>query len=87
MQWIQKSWGKQLEQGNAPFRFAPAAGTDFFRPYGWRETTFRATGEEARRLHREMKRAWLWRLMSVFMPKNRRDAYRRMAGQVLLERV
>jgi methyltransferase (TIGR00027 family) len=32
MQW---TMGKQLGEGGAPFRFGPAAGVDFFQPYGW----------------------------------------------------
>ena len=87
MQWIQRDWGKQLEQGNAPFRFAPANGTDFFKPHGWREVVFRSTGEEARRLHREMPGAWIWKIMAMFMSSRKQNEYRRMSGQVLLDRV
>jgi methyltransferase (TIGR00027 family) len=86
MQWIQKSWGSTLERGNAPFKFAPDEGTDFFKPLGWREAEFRSTGEEARRLNREMSGAWLWRLLSAFYPADRKAEMKRLAGQVLLER-
>ncbi len=84
---IERSWGSALEKGNAPMRFFPVEGTDFFRPLGWREVAFRSTGEESRRLHREMKGAWLWRILGLMMSKERRAAYQRMSGQVLLERV
>jgi methyltransferase (TIGR00027 family) len=87
LQWIQKDWGKALEQGNAPFRFAPASSSEFFKPFGWRELAFRPMGEEARRLHREMPRAWVWRFMSLFMSNERKNEYRRMSGLVALERV
>ena len=52
---MKRSWGKSVEKGNAPFKFAPPEGTDFFRKHGWREVEFRSGMEEARRLHREMK--------------------------------
>ncbi|HVE79967.1 MAG TPA: SAM-dependent methyltransferase, partial [Gemmatimonadaceae bacterium] len=42
-----KMWGKALSAGNAPFRFAPAEGPDFFRPLGWREAGFHSTFEAA----------------------------------------
>jgi methyltransferase (TIGR00027 family) len=86
MQWIQKTWGSQLQRGNAPFQFAPEEGTKFFEPLGWREVEFRSTGEEARRLKREVRNAWLWRLIIAFYSAKRKAEMRRLAGQVLLER-
>jgi methyltransferase (TIGR00027 family) len=86
MQWIRKSWGSTLERGNAPFKFAPEEGTDFFKPLGWRETEFRSTGEEARRLKREMQRAWIWRLIVAFYSAEKKADMKRMSGQVLFER-
>lgn len=85
--WMAKSWGKSVQQGNAPFLFGPAEGTRFFEPFGWRESEFRSAAEEARRLNRQMRGMWVWRLMGLFMSKARRAEMRRMAGQVLLERV
>jgi methyltransferase (TIGR00027 family) len=76
----------QLEQGNAPFRFAPAEGTAFFRPFGWREAEYRSQLEEGHRLGREMRFMWFWRLLARFAPQERREAFRRMMGFVLLER-
>jgi methyltransferase (TIGR00027 family) len=81
------SWGKVTARGGAPFRFAPAAGTAFFEPHGWREREFRSTGDEARRLRREMKFAWVWRLMARLRSADVREQYRRMSGLVLLERI
>jgi methyltransferase (TIGR00027 family) len=37
---MQRSWGRALEKGNAPFKFAPAEGAEFFRRFGWREEEF-----------------------------------------------
>jgi len=84
---MSRTWGKSLAEGGAPFKFAPAEGTDFFRPYGWREAQYRSTWEEARRLNRTMKGAWLWNLIGRLMPKSKRDEFRRFSGYVLLERV
>jgi methyltransferase (TIGR00027 family) len=80
-------WGKVTARGGAPFRFAPAAGTAFFEPHGWREREFRSTGEEARRLRREMKFAWLWRFMARFRSRETQEQFRRMSGLVLLQRI
>lgn len=84
---MSRTWGKSVAAGGAPFKFAPAEGTDFFRPYGWREAQYRATWEEAKRLNRTMKGAWLWDLMGRLMPKEKREKFRRFSGYVLLERI
>jgi methyltransferase (TIGR00027 family) len=83
---MQKSWGKNVAAGNAPFQFAPAEGTKFFERFGWREAEFRSGMEEARRLDREMKGMWFWRLIGGLYPKRIREEFRRMNGYVLLER-
>jgi methyltransferase (TIGR00027 family) len=83
---MNRTWGKSLTRGNASFRFAPVEGTAFFRPFGWREARFRSSMEEAHRLHREMRMAWLWRFIARLSPERRRDEFRRMSGIVLLER-
>jgi methyltransferase (TIGR00027 family) len=51
--------------GTAPMHFGPAEGAGFFRPYGWNAVEERSMLEEGRRLHREMRLAWLWRLLWV----------------------
>jgi methyltransferase (TIGR00027 family) len=83
---LERHWGTALHAGNAPFRFGPAEGTGFFAPFGWREVSFRSALEEAHRLHREMRLAWLWRLMARLSPKKQREEFRRMSGYMLLER-
>jgi methyltransferase (TIGR00027 family) len=83
---LERHWGSALHAGRAPFRFGPAEGTAFFAPFGWREVSFRSSLEEAHRLHREMRFAWLWRLMARVSPEKQREEYRRMSGCVLLER-
>jgi methyltransferase (TIGR00027 family) len=84
---LARSWGKTLEKGNAPFKFAPPNGTDFFRDLGWREVSYRSAMEEAQRIDREMPMMWLWRLLGRISSPERREGARRMSGFVLLERV
>ena len=81
------TWGKNLADAGAPFKFAPAEGTEFFRPYGWREAQYRAVWEEAQRLNRTMKGAWIWNLIGRLMSKEKREKMRRFSGYVLLERI
>jgi methyltransferase (TIGR00027 family) len=84
---MSRTWGQSLAAGGAPFKFAPAEGTDFFRPYGWREAQYRSTWEEAKRLNRRMKGAWIWELIGRLMPKSKQEEFRRFSGYVVLERV
>jgi methyltransferase (TIGR00027 family) len=86
LQMMSKTWGRFLAAGNAPFRFAPAEGTRFFEAHGWREAEFRSTWEESHRLKREMRFAWLWRLIGRLAPKRRQEEWRRFSGIVLLKR-
>ena len=83
---MSQTWGKTLEASGAPFLFAPAEGTEFFRSSGWHEAVFRSTWEEAQRLKRTMKGAWLWNLIGRLYPKRIREGIRRFSGYVLLER-
>ncbi len=86
LEMLRKKWQPQLAAANAPFVFAPAAGTKFFEPFGWREAEFHSMWEEALRLKRAMRGAWLWSFLGRLMPKARRETFRRMSGIVLLER-
>jgi len=83
---MSRTWGKNVAAGGAPFRFAPEEGTEFFGPYGWREAVFRSTWEEAQRLKRTMKGAWIWNLLSKLSTKKGKERLRRFSGYVLLER-
>jgi methyltransferase (TIGR00027 family) len=83
---LAKSWGRKLEEGNAPFRFAPAEGTQFFAPHGWGEAEYRSMWFESLRLKRTMPLAWLWSLVARFYSKKKREEFRRFSGIVLLQR-
>lgn len=78
-----RTWGKSVAQG-APFRFAPAEGTAFFAPSGWREAEFRSMWDESLRLKRSMPLARFWNFVGKLYPKKTREAMRRMSGIVLL---
>src|SRR5437016_6689366 len=82
---MEQTWGRAVAAGNAPFQFAPAEGTGFFGPYGWREAEYRSTWDESLRLKRSMRFARLWSLVGRFAPKKRRAAWRRFSGIVLRE--
>ena len=79
--------GKHVSAANAPFRFAPAEGTAFFEPAGWKEREFRSTIEEAFRLHRTMKMAWIFRILGSLQSAAKKEEIRRMGGMVLLDRL
>ena len=83
---MEKTWGRAVAAGNAPFQFAPVEGSQFFRAQGWQEVEFRSMWEESLRLRRSMRLAWLWNLIARLYPKSKREEFRRMSGIVLLER-
>jgi len=86
VQQVARQWNKRLTAAGAPFQFAPEEGTKFFEPAGWRESEFRSMWLEAKRLKREMPMAWLWNILGVFMPKEKRRAFERMSAIIRLER-
>jgi O-methyltransferase involved in polyketide biosynthesis len=83
---MHRSWGGAVQQGNAPFRFAPAEGTAFFEPTGWREREWRGTMDEALRLKRTFPFARFWLLIGKLMSKRRQEEAKRFSGVVLMER-
>ncbi|MDB4916276.1 MAG: methyltransferase [Gemmatimonadetes bacterium] len=84
---MERSWKKALEEGNAPFKFSPVDSAAFFAPLGWREIVFKSAMVEARRLKREMRMMWLWRIIgSVTMSAAKKKELERISGVILLER-
>ena len=87
---LERSWGKTLEKGNAPFQFGPGEGTKFFEPFGWREKEYRGSMDEAQRLNREMPGMWFWRFLGRLGTAKKRAEnavlWRRMSGYVTLDR-
>jgi methyltransferase (TIGR00027 family) len=83
---MERTWGRAVAAGNAPFQFAPAEGSRFFEAHGWREAQFRSMWDESLRLNRSMRFAKLWNVIGKLYPKSKREEFRRMSGIVLLER-
>ncbi len=83
---LSKTWQPHLAAGNAPMQFAPAGGSGFFAPLGWREAEFRSVWEESLRLGRSVPGAKLWNLLLRLRSKQGRESVRRMSSIVLLER-
>ena len=83
---MEKTWGRAVAAGNAPFQFAPAEGPRFFEAHGWREREFRSMWDESLRLNRSMRFARVWNVIAKLYPKSKREEFRRMSGIVLLER-
>jgi methyltransferase (TIGR00027 family) len=83
---LRRRWSKSLAAGNATLQFAPSEGPRFFEPFGWREIEFRSTWDEAHRLRRQMRLAWLWRLLARLSSEEKRRELSRMGGIVVLER-
>jgi methyltransferase (TIGR00027 family) len=84
-QFLSRTWGNQLRAGNAPMLFFPEEGTAFFAPAGWDEAEYRPIFDEALRLRRAPRLAWVWRLLALFASKKRREQFKRFSGIVLLE--
>jgi methyltransferase (TIGR00027 family) len=83
---LKRAFREAMTDARARMQFAPEAGTEFFREFGWNEAEFRSTWEDARRLRREMPMAWLFRLLARLASAQRREVFRRMGASVLLER-
>lgn len=82
---VQMRYGKYLAAGNARMQFAPKKGTEFFHQYSWKVAESHSVWEEAHRLNREIRLAWLLRLLAFFSRKYRESFYK-MTSIVLLER-
>jgi methyltransferase (TIGR00027 family) len=85
LMWMRKSWQKKAQMGTAEFKFAPDGGTGWFDAHGWTEERFVSAMDAARRLKREMKGMWFWRLVGMLYPKKQREAMKRFSGYVLLK--
>src|SRR5262245_51803294 len=86
LRFMEKRWKGPKGLQNAPFKFAPAEGTKFFEPHGWREREYRSTMLEARRLNRLPPFAWVWAIMGLFASAEKKEQWKRFSGQVLMER-
>jgi methyltransferase (TIGR00027 family) len=74
---------------NAPFKFKPKDWFGFFQEHGWRPREIRYFEEEANRLKRPirlpLRLTLIFRLRLLLSSKERREAFKKLAGYVLLE--
>ena len=83
-QLIVREMGKPLEQADAPLKFGPEEGPDFFKPYGWRLIEAHSMFHTAGRLKR------LPLLFSIFYHLHKSEAFqakRPWSGACLFEKV
>ena len=81
---MQKRMGKSFEQADAPLKFAPAEGPDFFKAHGWQAREVRSMFHTAGSLKR------LPLMLSFFYRLQKSDAFqakRPWSGACLLENV
>jgi methyltransferase (TIGR00027 family) len=83
---MRRSHGRQMEQANAQFLFAPAENTAFFAPHGWKELEWRGSWQEALRLKRLPWMYQLFRPLGLIQSRKRREEWNRFAGCALMER-
>ncbi len=81
----QTKYSKYFADGNAKMQFAPNEGIEFFQRYSWKVAEFHSLWEEAHRLNRETKLAWLLRLLGCFWVKKYREIFYKIVSIVLLE--
>lgn len=80
---LQKQIGPHLEQAQAPLRFAPEEGPDFFRPHGWQPAEVNSMLKTAARL----KRLSPWLRLVALLPESKgRQGSRPWSGVCLLTR-
>lgn len=84
---MQKQWGKELNAARAPFRFAPAEGEAFFRPFGWDCAQFQDFYTASVKFNRAMPGAWMIGLWKRLMPRRTEKMMKQWrSGALLLRR-
>jgi methyltransferase (TIGR00027 family) len=88
---LRKRASVQRHMQNAPFLFEPDDYFGFFAERGWRVGAIRFISDEGKRLNRPIPipilGMALFAMLSLFMSKARRDAQRKFAAYVILEKV
>jgi methyltransferase (TIGR00027 family) len=84
LRYMLRSWGRQVGGAGAPFRFAPAAGPEFFRELGWRPVEVHNSFYAAARMKRL---PWFYALLArLFRERNDWKPDRVWGGVCLFER-
>ena len=87
MKQMHRWWKKQMKAANTSMQFAPAEGTKFFEPLGWREREFHDLFEECQRIGRPMPFMWVIKAQRKLFPKRARKKMAQWrTGVVLMER-
>jgi methyltransferase (TIGR00027 family) len=90
MQAMRRRWKTGMMR-NAPFKFEPKDWFGFFRQHGWQQKEIHYFAEEGRRFRRwpstSLLRRLMWLVMGALASRQRREAMRKSAGYVLLQRV
>ena len=82
---LEKRWAPAGQRDNAPFVFGPAAGSGWFKPYGWSEIEWHSSFAESLRIKRTMRGgAMFWKLMDKLQSRARREQSRRLSGILLM---
>lgn len=86
LRYMDKSWGKMLAAGGAPFRFGPAEGPSWFEPHGWKTLEYRAMMDEGIRLNRTFRLAKFYKWLGSFAPAKKQAEFKHFSGILLLGR-
>ena len=78
-----KQFGSFLDEANAPFKFSPEEGPDFFTPHGWRPVAVRSMLKTAAKLKRVNA---FFRLLAMLPEPKGRLGSRPWGGSIHLER-
>jgi methyltransferase (TIGR00027 family) len=84
LQLLRQVWSVKLRSD--AFHFGPADSVRFFGKLGWQEQSFHSSQEEARRLNRTPRNAWLVRLLSMLSTPSTREELRRLSGVAVMAR-
>jgi methyltransferase (TIGR00027 family) len=84
LQLLRQVWSVKLRAD--AFHFGPADSVRFFGKLGWQEESFHSSQEEARRLNRVPRNAWLVRLLSLLSTPSTREELRRLSGVAVMAR-
>jgi len=79
-----KQFGTILDEANAPFKFSPEEGTNFYPPHGWRAVAVRSMLKTAAKLKRVNP---FFRLIAMLPERTDRLGNHPWGGSILLEKV
>ncbi|HKW01717.1 MAG TPA: SAM-dependent methyltransferase [Vicinamibacterales bacterium] len=82
LQLLRKEIGSELDAANAPMKFGPEEGVDFFRPHGWQPAEVQSMIKTAAKI----RRLPLFMRLIALLPESPRPGQRPWSGICLLER-